>query len=315
MYDLSSIKQTKGLHVAHLNTRSMVNKWDTIKAQFIDSKLHVLGLSETWLHDKLHSSLFYLNSSYDFIRLDRNWNDLDGNEPKRGGGLGCYINNNLQYSDMDFNYLNKSSKDIEIQWISIRQKTNKVVLIGNIYRPPQGNTQLFIDFLDNILSDLDLQKIEVILMGDYNIDVLNKKDVATIKLLDMIKQLGLRQLIKEPTHYSAIRDTCINLFITNSKIISHYGVSNVSLSDHQMILLTLKKLKIKKKKCDFTGRSYRNYNIDNFQSNLQNHSWEGFDNARTVTEKWKILINKITYEIDQVCPLRNFKLSKKRNHG
>ena len=71
-------------------------------------------------------------------------------------------------------------------------------------------------------------------------------------------------------------------------------------------------MKIKKKKCDFTGRSYRNYNKENFQVNLQNQSWEDFDNATSVTEKWKIILDKITLEIDRVCPLRNFKIKQEK---
>ena len=241
MYDLNNVKQMKGLHVAHLNIRSMVNKWDTIKAQFTESGVHVIGFSETWLHDKLHSNLFHLNSSYDFIRFDRSWKEHDSNTAKKGGGLGCYINNNLHYSDSNYNYMNRSSKDIEVQWISIMQKPAKVILVGNIYRPPQGNIEAFIDILDNFISDLDLQKIEIILMGDFNIDVLDKKNVTTIKLLDMIKQYGLRQHIKEPTRYSPDRNSCIDLIITYSNIISKSGVANVNLSDHELVLLTRKK--------------------------------------------------------------------------
>ena len=106
MYELCDVKQMKGMHIAHLNIRSVANKWDIIKAQFKDSSLHVIGFSETWLHDKFPSNLFDLNSSYDFIRQDRAWRDHDSDPVKRGGGLGLYINNNLQYSDSFFAYLN-----------------------------------------------------------------------------------------------------------------------------------------------------------------------------------------------------------------
>ena len=312
MYDLCTIKQMKGMHTAHLNVRSMVNKWDNIKAQFTDSKLHIIGLSETWLHDKHPSSLFILNSSFDFIRQDRNWKDPNCDTIKKGGGLGLYINNNLQYSDSTFTHLNRNNRDIEAQWISILQKPNKVILICNIYRPPQGNVETFIDTMDNLLSELDLHRCEIILMGDFNIDILDKRNISTIRLQEMIKQYGLRQLIKEPTRYSENRHSCIDLLITNSDIIANSGVANVNLSDHQMILMTRKKLKIKKKKCDFIGRSYRNYNKPNLQLNLQNHSWVEFDNAQTVSDKWAVLLGKITLEIDKICPLRNFKIKQEK---
>ena len=31
MYDLNDVQNAKGLHIAHLNARSIVNKWDNIK--------------------------------------------------------------------------------------------------------------------------------------------------------------------------------------------------------------------------------------------------------------------------------------------
>ena len=73
MYDLSDIKDLKGMHIAHLNARSIVNKWDVIKAQFVDNDLHVIGFSETWLHYMLPSSHFTLSKDYDFIRQNMNW--------------------------------------------------------------------------------------------------------------------------------------------------------------------------------------------------------------------------------------------------
>ena len=37
MYDLNEIQNTWGLHIAHLIVCSMVNIWDNIKANFVDS--------------------------------------------------------------------------------------------------------------------------------------------------------------------------------------------------------------------------------------------------------------------------------------
>ena len=71
MYDLSEIKNTKGLHIAHLNVRSLVNKWDIIKTNLIDSGIHFLTFSETWLHDFLLTNLSDLGQEYTLLRNDR----------------------------------------------------------------------------------------------------------------------------------------------------------------------------------------------------------------------------------------------------
>ena len=86
---------------------------------------------------------------------DRDWMDSDCNTTKKGGGLGIFINNILRYSENTYSYLNRSMKDIEAQWVALLQKKNKVILLCNVYRPPQGNIETFLDTIDNILSELD----------------------------------------------------------------------------------------------------------------------------------------------------------------
>ena len=44
MYDIEDIRNLKGIHMAHLNVRSMVNKWDNIKANFMNSGIHILRI-------------------------------------------------------------------------------------------------------------------------------------------------------------------------------------------------------------------------------------------------------------------------------
>ena len=314
MYDLMELKNAKGLHFAHLNVRSLVNKWDNIKANFVNSDIHVLTFSETWLHNLLPSNLFELGHNYSLLRQDRNWNDNSNNNqaPKRGGGLCTYIKNTLQFSDTEYSHYNSSSKDIESQWISIFQKPNKTILLGNLYRPPQGDVSKCIDFLDNVLSDIDLQKIEVFLMGDLNLDISDKNNAMVKSLLNMTKQLGLRQLILEPTRYSPIKDSCIDLLFTNSDIISKVGVSNVNLSDHQMILLTRKKAKFLKHKCEFIGRSYRNYNRNDFQNRIRTSNWDFLDDGMNIDidRQWNLFEQNISIVLDEMCPKKTFRIKQ-----
>ena len=99
MYELEYIKNAKGLHIAHLNVRRLVNKWDNIKANFMDSGIHILAFSETWLHSLLPSTWYDLGHEYTLLRNDRNWNDM-------------YVKSMLQFSEYEYSHLNKSSKDI-----------------------------------------------------------------------------------------------------------------------------------------------------------------------------------------------------------
>ena len=68
MYGLDEIKNSKGMHMAHLNIRSLQNKWENFKLHFMNSNLHVLGVSETWLNDKLPNEMFNLSRKFLFYR-------------------------------------------------------------------------------------------------------------------------------------------------------------------------------------------------------------------------------------------------------
>ena len=60
------------------------------------------------------------------------------------------------------------------------------------------------------------------------------------------------------------------------------------------------------------GRSYRNYNRENFQKNIRDSNWVNFDESATVTGKWEIFENIIRENIDIMCPLKNFKIKQKK---
>ena len=42
MCELDEIKNAKELHIAHLNVCSLVNKWDNIKVNLIDSGIYIV---------------------------------------------------------------------------------------------------------------------------------------------------------------------------------------------------------------------------------------------------------------------------------
>ena len=130
-----------------------------------------MGISETWLNDRIPSSLLNLSQEFVLVRNDRNWTDDFSNNIKKGGGLGLFINTKLNYCETTFGNHKRSNKDIECQWVSIIQPHSKRVVIGNIYRPPRGNIEAFINCLEDILTEIDLDRIELLLMGYFNIDI------------------------------------------------------------------------------------------------------------------------------------------------
>ena len=139
---------------------------------------------------------------------------------------------------------------------------------------------------------------------------LKKNNVKNKKFITTLKQFGLKQLIDEPTRYSIEKNSGIDLIFTNSDIISKSGVANVNLSDHQMILLTRKKAKSIKQRCSFVGRSYRHYNKEIFQEQIENANWHEFEESRNPIRMWEIMKTNIEGIIDTMCPLKTFRINQ-----
>ena len=128
----------KGLHFIHLNVRSITSKgkFDNLKSQILRSQAHFITISETWLVEKYDSNLIEI-PGYNLLRLDRNWSE-NGKSIKKGGGLAIYIKNGIDYCEVKFKMNNTSNSDIESQWVEIRIKNMKKIILVNVYRPPSG---------------------------------------------------------------------------------------------------------------------------------------------------------------------------------
>ena len=67
--------------------------------------------------------------------------------------------------------------------------------------------QTFFEYFEDTLSEIDLTKIDLFFMGDFDIDYLDKKSDNTSKFKATLKQYGLDQLILKPTRYSELRES------------------------------------------------------------------------------------------------------------
>ena len=139
----------KGTHFAHLNIRSVFGgrKLDMLKCQIRDSQIDVFTLSETWPNPAVPDQTIDV-PSYTVIRCDRSWSEPGSSkEFKRGGGLACFIRNNLRFSDTKYAEFNMSCKDLEMQWVEISPRNIRPILLINVYRPPQGNYKTCCDLI------------------------------------------------------------------------------------------------------------------------------------------------------------------------
>ena len=84
--------------------------------------------------------------------------------------------------------------------------SRKNIIIGNIYKPPKesnnANIQTFLDELDSVISRLNLSQSNLILAGDFNINLLQIKERNLFNnYLEMLLTHGFVPQITLPTRF------------------------------------------------------------------------------------------------------------------
>ena len=116
--------KNKGLHFMYLNINGLLNKIDELHYITRSSNAAVIGITET----KLDNTVYYSEvtvDGYNIVRNDRNRN---------GGGVACYIRNNIC-----FNKKTCISGNIENIFIDILFAKTKPISVAIIYKHPRQN--------------------------------------------------------------------------------------------------------------------------------------------------------------------------------
>ena len=294
----------RGLHFAHQNARSLCNKFDTVRTQLMEDKYSILTISETWLTPK-HNTTMVSVPGYTLLRKDREVCHPRGNL-KKGGGVAMYINSNLIIDSAELEIFNKSDKDIEILWVTLKHPFQRDIVVASLYRPPSGDVSTFLEFMNETLRDIMKpgKDVEIFLLGDVNINLLDK-DTETRNLLDLCAQFGLIQLIKEPTRWGK-KNSLLDVIITNSYKIKVSGTIQWGIGDHEMVYVTRKMCKRDKKKKQIIGRKYKNYSKLRYTKRLIDVDWGFIDGPSDVGNKWDRIVHEMEVALQEDCPMAVF---------
>ena len=227
----------------------------------------------------------------------------------------CYFREELQVSDTKLMQLNCSCSDLEMMWVMISHKSRRDIVVVNVYRPPQGDYKEASKLLNNAFTKANLKdNTDIFLMGDFNIDWKDNRSSAKKELEFLTGSLGLSPLIRNSTRYGVrqgmLSKSCIDLIFSNSNNIAEARVLDLNLSDHLAVYVRRKMARVKYAKVTFTGRSYRNFDKEQFQVQLLNHDWDDYYNAQNPSEAWGLLENTIRELLNESCPHNSFRVKE-----
>ena len=234
LYTNKSIKpsNTSNLRVMLCNVQSLKSKEDIISKHIRDEKIELTLTTETWLKNDdtewIQSSEFY-KDPFKISTAHR--------EGKRGGGIALIYKNNIQVNKVNEGQL------ASFQYCIWKILSNKLqwTLIG-VYRPPYSTTcpvtnAMFLNEYTVWLADLLPSYNKVVIMGDFNLDVLDEVG-DPVTFIDINGALGMKQLVTFPTHRSG---SALDHIFTdvNSSVLLENITPTIFTSDHRAVQATL----------------------------------------------------------------------------
>ena len=149
------------------------------------------------------------------------------------------------YIDNRFDYEIIMNLNMYKQWegLVIKVKSDTLTnpfIICNVYRPPRSTIPVLREFLNEltpVMNSLDMPHHNVILAGDFNINLLKvNENIVYGEFLDLLMSLSLNPQITLPTRFSTNNGTLIDNIFTklfNPSVSTCAGIHINRLSDHQ----------------------------------------------------------------------------------
>lgn len=225
--DLELPKGPKNLTIIHHNARSL-NKRNSHYATINTLQTcDIFCVSETFLKPSIPSNHVSL-AGFTLERTDRSLTSTKG----LGGGAAVYVRNSLEYERLPepSKILNTICYSV---WIKISTTKSKPVVVAAIYRAPDTNVKDFHTAFSRALDTTGLDDLNLIIMGDFNINWCTKTQ-SKLGLQNILAQQNLKQTISGPTYVSPLgNESTIDLALISANLpISKTGVALSDLSDH-----------------------------------------------------------------------------------
>ena len=199
-------------------------------------------------------------------------------EASKGGSL-LYISKKHDYRNRKGLDIYKA-KELESTFVEVLNPKGKNIVVGCIYKHPKMDITEFTEYyMNKILEKLSFENKNVILLGDFNIDLMHyDSDNNTCNFLDTIMSNSLLPLILRPTRITTHSKTLIDNIFTNiveNEVIS--GNITCSISDHlsQFAIFKIQIGNKKKKTTESPKRDFSKFNRDNFILDILEVDWIG----------------------------------------
>lgn len=261
---------------------------------FENSKMNIFAIVESWLKPSVTNKSVELKG-YKIVRSDR-----CNKDKKRGGGVAFYIK-----SDMKYSVICKSERDNDVDYLFIKLIQSKLVC-GVVYKPPDIHVSK-LDVIFNKITEICSTEANILVMGDFNINMLATDSLKTRSLVDHVNALSFKLIDSWPScHKPGCQPSLLDLLMGNctTNISNAYQSSIGGISDHDLICVDYRFKNSKVKPEEYWGRDYHKINAESFVSDLQNCSFNRLYYCSNANEKLKCFNELLLSTLDRHAPLK-----------
>ena len=297
---VSSKFSTDSFSVFHINIASLSAHIDDLKwlLDTLDHKFDVVGISETKIRESIEPLTNIQLPGYEFKQVPTK---------SHFGGVGFFIKEGTNYKIR--HDLSKSIFEVsESIFIELTDKSGKHLLVGCIYRHPSSAIDRFIEsYFKETLTSIGKEKKKCTILGDFNADLLKVGEHSeTCDFYDILSSFGYKPLIMQPTRVTSETATLIdNIFINDIESRSSGGNITTSISDHfpQFCFMDIFD-KPKQREAPRYGRSYKNFNDDEFNNELKKINWNELFRNQSSETCTSLFYNTVERLLDEMAPVK-----------
>lgn len=280
--DFYTMTKTSGpfsISAFHLNIASLNRHFDELNSllALLHVKFSFIGISETRYYKSQALVSNFPISGYNVIHTPTE---------SSAGGVALYISDSFSFQPRpDFDQTMYQSKTLESVFVEVSRPKKSNLIVGTIYKHPTMSVEEFnSDFLSPFLHKIGVENKQLLLLGDFNINLLNvTKDKNVSSFVDILGSNLILPQVTIPTRITEHSQTLIdNIFTSVSCLESLSGNILYSISDHLPQF------------CLFPDPKYKDRGND--RGYVKN--WSKFDQESFILEFLEIDFQSILYSQD-----------------
>ena len=289
-------KSTGNVKIAHLNVHSLKCRehFVLVKEAVLENKFDIFTISETWLNSSV-SDLEIEIPGYIIYRIDC--------QTKNSSGVCAYVSRNYRTEYLSNISLITASGFHQL-WLKIHIRNMKSFIVCTTYRPPNTLLSCFdSDLTENFIYASSLN-VPIYLLGDLNCRLENSNNPEGKVLINFCRSYNLSILITTPTQ---VTETSKSILVQMATVMEN------SISDHDLVNVTLRLKKARSKPVYITTRSFKHYSPVDFNSDISLAPWSivnVFDDVEDKLYAFDLLFTEI---FDRHAPVKTYKARSKPN--